>query len=63
MKCCKNSRAIRWLIDGLLLIFFIPMVIPASDAHGLVTDRFFKVFPIFLFLLVLRSILGKKRDG
>ena len=63
MKRCKNSRAIRWLIDGLLLIFFIPMVIPASDAHGLVADRSIKVFPMFMFLLVLRIILGKQCRG
>jgi len=59
MRNSKNSRAIRWLLNGLLLIFFIPVVIPASDAHGLVADRFFKILPVFLLLIVLRIISGR----
>lgn len=61
MKSGKYNRAIRWLLNGFLLILFFPMVIPASDAYGLVSDRLFKVFPMFLLLLGLRILVGKNK--
>ena len=55
----RNSRAVRWLLDGLLLILFIPMVIPASNSRGLVPDRFLHVLPVFSLLLLLRVLCRK----
>lgn len=63
MKRRNNDRAIRWLLNGLLLCFFIPMAIPASNDKGLVADRFFQILPIFLSLLALRILCGQKKGG
>lgn len=61
MKRRNNDRAVRWLLNGLLLCFFIPMAIPASDDKVLVADRFFQILPIFLSLLALRILCGQRK--
>lgn len=65
-KCFPESRAVKWLLNGALLILFFPMVIPASDAQGcLVIDRLYRLFPVFFVVFVARLFLPRsaKIDG
>ena len=49
-----DTRALRWALNGLLLLVIIPMTIPSSRDGQISSDRFFNSLPLFIVLLMIR---------
>lgn len=56
----EPNRAWRWLLNGLLFVFYLPMIILASGKNGGLVGLIFKILPIFIILLSLRIVYRRR---